>query len=59
MNVFSLNILQSGAGKTEASKQIQAYIAAVSGQGEGVDKIKKIFLESNPGSFFLSCIISL
>jgi myosin-1 len=35
-------------GKTEASKQIQTYIATVSGGGEGVDKIKTIFLESNP-----------
>ena len=39
---------ESGAGKTEASKQIQAYIAGVSGGGEGVEKIKRIFLESNP-----------
>lgn len=39
---------ESGAGKTEASKQIQAYIAAISGDGEGVEKIKRIFLESNP-----------
>ena len=39
---------ESGAGKTEASKHIQAYIANVSGNGEGVDNIKRIFLESNP-----------
>lgn len=39
---------ESGAGKTEASKQIQNYIAGVCGGGESVDKIKEIFLESNP-----------
>ena len=39
---------ESGAGKTEASKQIQTYIAGVCGGGEGVEKIKKAFLESNP-----------
>jgi myosin-1 len=39
---------ESGAGKTEASKQIQNYIAAVSGNGDGVERVKRIFLESNP-----------
>ncbi|KAI9909794.1 hypothetical protein PsorP6_010278 [Peronosclerospora sorghi] len=39
---------ESGAGKTEASKQIQKYIAGVSGSGAGVDKVKRTFLESNP-----------
>ena len=39
---------ESGAGKTEASKQIQNYIAGVSGGGAGVDKVKQIFLQSNP-----------
>ncbi|KAH9084509.1 hypothetical protein Ae201684P_001751 [Aphanomyces euteiches] len=39
---------ESGAGKTEASKQIQNYIAGISGSGEGVDKVKRTFLESNP-----------
>ncbi|TDH70549.1 uncharacterized protein CCR75_009764 [Bremia lactucae] len=39
---------ESGAGKTEASKQIQNYIAGVSGSGAGVDKVKRTFLESNP-----------
>ncbi|TYZ59198.1 hypothetical protein PybrP1_007131 [[Pythium] brassicae (nom. inval.)] len=31
---------ESGAGKTEASKQIQNYIAGVSGSGAGVDKLQ-------------------
>ena len=39
---------ESGAGKTEASKQIQSYIAAVSGGGSDVDAIKELFLRSNP-----------
>ena len=39
---------ESGAGKTEASKQIQTYIAGVCGGGEEVDVLKRVFLESNP-----------
>ena len=39
---------ESGAGKTEASKGIMQYIAAVSGSGETVDKVKNVILESNP-----------
>lgn len=39
---------ESGAGKTEASKLIMQYVAAVSGKGEGVERVKRIILESNP-----------
>ena len=39
---------ESGAGKTETSKHIQTYIAAVSGGGSATENIKRIFLESNP-----------
>jgi len=39
---------ESGAGKTEASKLIMEYIAAVSGSSLEVDKVKSKLLESNP-----------
>ena len=39
---------ESGAGKTEASKQCQSFIAGVCGGGQEIDDIKRIFLESNP-----------
>ncbi|CAD5117530.1 DgyrCDS6295 [Dimorphilus gyrociliatus] len=39
---------ESGAGKTEASKLIMQYIAAVSGKGREVDEVKEQLLQSNP-----------
>eukprot|EP01064_Diplonema_japonicum_P024088 TRINITY_DN3456_c0_g4_i1.p1 TRINITY_DN3456_c0_g4~~TRINITY_DN3456_c0_g4_i1.p1 ORF type:complete len:1178 (+),score=358.28 TRINITY_DN3456_c0_g4_i1:37-3534(+) len=39
---------ESGAGKTEASKQIMAYIAEVSPKSDDMDKVKKVMLDSNP-----------
>ncbi len=42
---------ESGAGKTEAAKQIMSYIAAVSGSGgndAAVTQVKNIILDSNP-----------
>jgi len=39
---------ESGAGKTEASKKVMEYVAAVSGSGDGVEKVKQVILESNP-----------
>ncbi|NXJ99277.1 MYO1A protein, partial [Corythaixoides concolor] len=39
---------ESGAGKTEASKLVMSYVAAVCGKGEEVDKVKEQLLQSNP-----------
>lgn len=39
---------ESGAGKTEASKKIMEYVAAVSPEGAGVARIKTMLLDSNP-----------
>jgi len=39
---------ESGAGKTEASKLVMQYVAAVTGNSGGVDFVKHVILESNP-----------
>eukprot|EP01065_Artemidia_motanka_P045019 TRINITY_DN6515_c1_g1_i1.p1 TRINITY_DN6515_c1_g1~~TRINITY_DN6515_c1_g1_i1.p1 ORF type:complete len:1158 (+),score=438.75 TRINITY_DN6515_c1_g1_i1:68-3541(+) len=39
---------ESGAGKTEASKQIMSYIAHVAGKGADMDRVKKAMMDSNP-----------
>ncbi|KXJ11656.1 Unconventional myosin-Ib [Exaiptasia diaphana] len=39
---------ESGSGKTEASKIIMQYVAAVCGKGIEVDKVKEQLLQSNP-----------
>lgn len=39
---------ESGAGKTEASKKIMQFIAAVSGNSPNVQHVKDVILESNP-----------
>ncbi|XP_030856038.1 unconventional myosin-Ia [Strongylocentrotus purpuratus] len=39
---------ESGAGKTEASKIVMQYVAAVCGKGGDVDTVKEQLLQSNP-----------
>jgi len=39
---------ESGAGKTETSKLIMQYVAAVSGRGAEVTRVKDVILQSNP-----------
>ncbi|XP_062453531.1 unconventional myosin-Ia isoform X2 [Rhea pennata] len=39
---------ESGAGKTEASKLVMSYVAAVCGKGKEVTKVKEQLLQSNP-----------
>ncbi|NWY21407.1 MYO1A protein, partial [Aphelocoma coerulescens] len=39
---------ESGAGKTEASKLVMSFVAAVSSKGEEVNKVKEQLLQSNP-----------
>nr|XP_055072168.1 unconventional myosin-Ib isoform X4 [Misgurnus anguillicaudatus] len=39
---------ESGSGKTEASKFVMSYVAAVCGKGQEVNKVKEQLLQSNP-----------
>ena len=39
---------ESGSGKTEASKLVMKYVAAMSSHSKEVDKIKQQLLQSNP-----------
>ncbi len=39
---------ESGAGKTEASKLVMQFVAAVSGREEEVEQVKQQLLQSNP-----------
>ncbi|KAJ7317700.1 hypothetical protein JRQ81_003862 [Phrynocephalus forsythii] len=39
---------ESGAGKTEASKLVMSYVAAVCGKGDQVNRVKEQLLQSNP-----------
>uniref|UniRef100_A0A672TB20 Myosin IB n=1 Tax=Sinocyclocheilus grahami TaxID=75366 RepID=A0A672TB20_SINGR len=50
---------ESGAGKTEASKFVMSYVAAVCGKGQEVNKVKEQLLQSNPvleGESFTSSV---
>ena len=39
---------ESGSGKTEASKLVMQYVAAILSRGEEVEYVKKQLLQSNP-----------
>jgi len=39
---------ESGSGKTEASKLVMKYVAAMSSRSKEVDAIKQQLLQSNP-----------
>ncbi|EHH20881.1 hypothetical protein EGK_03823 [Macaca mulatta] len=39
---------ESGSGKTEASKLVMSYVAAICGKGEQVNSVKEQLLQSNP-----------
>lgn len=39
---------ESGAGKTEASKKIMQFIAAIAGSNPNVIRVKDVILQSNP-----------
>jgi myosin-1 len=43
-----LRFLLPASGKTEASKKIMQYIAAVSGSGDDIERVKNQILKSNP-----------
>ncbi|EPY79420.1 unconventional myosin-Ib isoform 2 [Camelus ferus] len=51
---------ESGAGKTEASKLVMSYVAAVCGKGAEVNQVKEQLLQSNPvlEGFLTQCNIS-
>jgi myosin I len=46
--MFSQSSGESGSGKTETSKFIMQYIAAVTGKSKNVQRVKEQILESNP-----------